>query len=109
VISEEVSNICEGSVSHAGDGETSALMACKPELVQMDKAVIDATFVEKAQKLTDGKLGNMQKIYVPFDTWTKAGSIGDPTKASLEKGQKILEVVVENIVRFLKRLDEVIP
>jgi len=106
---EEIPKICGSPVSHADQGETSMLMACRPGLAQMDKAVKDETFTEKVQKLTDGKPKNMQKVYVPFDTWTKTGLIGDATKASVEKGQKMLEVVVENIVKFLKGLDEVVP
>lgn len=106
---EEISRICEASVIHADEGETSVLIACRPELVRMNKAVRDQTFTEMRKKLTDGKPDNMPKVYVPFSTWTKTGVVGDATKASREKGQEILEAVVENIVRFLKHLDETLP
>jgi creatinine amidohydrolase/Fe(II)-dependent formamide hydrolase-like protein len=56
--------------------------------------------------LTGGKPKNMPQVYVPFQKWSKTGLIGDATKASKRKGEKILKAVVDNIVSFLQKIDK---
>jgi len=106
IASQEISEIV-GKIAHADEGETSVMLAVKPELVKMEKAVKDSKAREVYEKLTSGKPRNMPKIYVHFKTWTKTGVIGDATKATKEKGDRIVDAVVKNIVNFLKNLDKV--
>ena len=106
IASEEISKICERNVVHADEGETSMMLACRPELVDMTKAVKDETSDELVKALTNGKPSNMPQVYVPFKKWSKTGLIGDATKASKIKGEKILKAVVENIVNFLQQMDK---
>lgn len=103
---EEISKICEKEVMHADEGETSMMLACRPDLVDMSKAVKDKVSDELVHMLTDGKPKNMPQVYMPFHGRSKTGIVGDATKASKEKGEKILKAVVENIVNFLGRLDK---
>jgi creatinine amidohydrolase/Fe(II)-dependent formamide hydrolase-like protein len=105
IASEEITRICESGVVHADEGETSMMLACRPDLVDMNKAVKDSLQEKLTQELTGKKPGNMPQIYAPFPTWSKTGVIGDATKASKEKGEKILKAVVNNIVDFLSRMD----
>jgi len=106
IAAEEIPKICEKEVVHADEGETSVMMACRPELVDMTKAAKDYTHDKLIQQLTGGKPKNMPQVFVPFSKWSKTGLIGDATKASRVKGEKILNAVVNNIVNFLQQLDK---
>ena len=87
---------------HAGDAETSILLALLPEQVKMDKAVAEyPPEIPNTTLLTpEGRL--------PF-AWTtkdvsKSGVIGDATTATLEKGQQILESVSDGWVQVIKEI-----
>jgi len=104
IATEEISKICKKEVEHADEGETSVMLACRPDLVDMNKAVKDNLHDELVQALTGGKPKNMPFVAAPFTSWSKTGVIGDATKASREKGEKILKAVVDNITNFLQQL-----
>lgn len=106
IVAEEISKICEKELAHADEGETSMMLACRPELVDMTKAAKDETWDKLVKALTGGKPKNMPQVYVPFSKWSKTGLIGDATKASKRKGEKILKAVVDNIVNFLQQVDK---
>lgn len=106
IVAEEMPKICETLVAHADEGETSMMLACRPELVDMKKATRDDTSDKLTDTLTGGKPKNLPQVFVPFTKWSKTGLIGDATKASKSKGEKIMKAVVNNIVNFLKQLDK---
>lgn len=106
IASEEISKICEKEVVHADEGETSMMLAYRPELVDMMKAVKDDMSDKLVHLWSGGKLKNMPAVYVPFQTWSKTGVVGDATKASREKGEEMLAAVVKNIIDFLDRIDK---
>jgi len=108
IASEEISKICEKEVVHADEGETSMMLACRPDLVNMGKALKDETYDELARKVTGGKPKNMPQVYLPFQAWTKTGLIGDATKATRNKGERILEAVVSNVIEFLSQVDQLL-
>ena len=73
---------------HAGDAETSLMLAILPEQVQMDKAVC-----EYPQGLPKDSLLSMEGA-LPF-AWvtrdlSRSGVLGDATVASREKGDRLL-------------------
>lgn len=87
---------------HAGDAETSIMLALLPEQVKMDKAVAEyPPEIPNTSLLTpEGKL--------PF-AWTtkdvsKSGVIGDATTATLEKGEQILASVSDGWVKVIKEI-----
>lgn len=51
------------------------------------------------------------KVSVPrnFDEITETGSLGDPTLATREKGEKLVEAVVEELSEFIEDLKKVKP
>ena len=106
IVAEEMPKICETAVVHADEGETSMMLACRPELVDMKKATKDDTSAKLTDALTGGKPKNLPQVFVPFTKWSKTGLIGDATKASKAKGDKIMKAVVDNIVSFLRKLDK---
>lgn len=73
-------NILETSELHAGEGETSHMLAIAPETVHMDKAVDFVPDVPRAY-LSYGSIFRAS----PSGVW------GEPSKATAEKGEKLLE------------------
>ncbi|KPK87331.1 MAG: hypothetical protein AMS27_02805 [Bacteroides sp. SM23_62_1] len=87
---------------HAGEIETSTSLASRPHLVDMDKAEdSNIDFNSPYMNLTSTR-------GVPWYTRTKkissSGVMGNPTKASREKGQKIWDIMVAHLVRFIEEL-----
>lgn len=83
-----------GGLGHAGEGETSIALALFPELVQM----------EHAKGVVPDLPPNVE-IKWNFAELTNTGATGDPTKATAEKGQKMVDVLVEAVVNFIKEMD----
>ena len=87
---------------HAGDGETSLLLSILPEQVQMDKAA-----AEYPQELPEDSLLSMEGK-LPF-AWTtrdlsKSGVLGDPTTATAEKGDRILQSLADGWTTVIQDL-----
>lgn len=85
---------------HAGDAETSLMLALMPEQVQMEAAV-----TEYPPDLPDDSVLSMEGA-LPF-AWvtrdlSKTGTIGDPTVATREKGDRLLASLVEGWVQVIQ-------
>lgn len=80
---------------HAGEGETSRLLACHPELVEMKRARVyysDAAdrAEDKNHPLMGGGLFNAKR------SWKEVaphGSVGNPTLAKAESGEKWWDLI----------------
>ncbi len=87
---------------HAGELETSTTMALRPHLVPMDKA---KKFVPK---FSSGYLDFTSRRYVEWFARTArisgSGVMGDPTKATREKGERVWKVMIGNLVEFVEAL-----
>jgi creatinine amidohydrolase len=70
---------------HAGDAETSLLLAILPETVRMDRAIAEYPPVP------EGILTLERNLPIPWVTRdiSRSGIIGDPTPATAEKGELI--------------------
>jgi len=79
----------------AGEGETSICLALFPELCEPSKAM---GVVPHLPPHVDVKW--------TFNELTNVGASGDPTKASLEKGKKMREILVSTVVGILTDLDK---
>jgi len=83
---------------HAGDAETSLMLSILPEQVKMQDAVAEYPLLPEDSLLSmEGKL--------PF-AWTTrdlscSGVLGDPTVATKEKGDRILESVSDGWVKAI--------
>nr|WP_281413295.1 creatininase family protein [Leptothoe spongobia] len=87
---------------HAGDAETSLMLAILPDQVHMDRAVTEYPPEQKQEGLLslEGAL--------PF-SWTtrdisQSGVVGDATAATAEKGQQILADVAAGWVTVLEEI-----
>lgn len=91
--------------AHAGEGETSRMLASTPELVEMGRA--RDYHSEDAEKLEskDHPLlgGGIFKGTRTMKQGTPIGCIGSPTLATAETGEKIYEVVTGWLVAVIKQ------
>ena len=85
---------------HAGDAETSIMLALLPEQVKMNQAV-----KEYPQGLPENSLLDMEGK-LPFAWLTKelsnSGVMGDATAATKDKGDRILQSVAQGWVQVIK-------
>jgi len=79
--------------SHAGTIETSRMMAIRSDLIK-DKGKRNFPDLPRFEVIPD------PERYFP------SGVMGDPTVASSEKGQKINEYVIKQIVKLVKELEQ---
>ena len=87
-------------VDHADEIETSHSLELCPDLVRMDLA--EPTRANRSRLPTLEKHGG--EFLRPWHLYTKNGGVGDPTKATREKGAKIVEAAVQRIADMLVEL-----
>jgi len=103
VMGREVTmKVLESPLSHACEWETSLYLYVDKERVQMDKA-IDETDTLPSEFMFRGlakpaPVGLMEW----WSTFSKSGVVGRPTLATAEKGEKIFEATVGDMVRLVK-------
>lgn len=90
----------QDNLQHACEGETSMMLAVEPDLV-------DASDLAG---LKDGggpflKAGNASYRWRPFTSMTGNGVAGDPTRATAEKGEALLECAADAIARLISDPD----
>jgi creatinine amidohydrolase len=85
---------------HAGEVETSLVLAIAPELVRMDRAMANSKTLSKSRaayrSLTNAP-GSFPKI-------TGNGVWGDPTKASASKGDNLIKEITANLTKTVDEL-----
>jgi creatinine amidohydrolase len=79
---------------HAGEWETSLLLACRPRLVHQDRAVAGFT--------GDPREAMASLFEAGVDSIAPNGVIGDPTHASAEHGERYWEAAVDLVVEALR-------
>ncbi len=87
---------------HAGEIETSTSLFVRPGLVQLEKARREVPrfsipYLNFSSKRSVGWYGRTDKI-------SRSGVLGDPKKASAEKGEKMWGLMVDNLVRLVEDL-----
>jgi creatinine amidohydrolase len=92
---------------HAGDAETSIMLALLPEQVKMERAVAEYPPVPKSGKLLSLE-GNLPVSWATKDI-SKSGVIGDATTATPEKGHRILESVADGWVQAINEIYAFVP
>jgi creatinine amidohydrolase/Fe(II)-dependent formamide hydrolase-like protein len=85
---------------HAGEVETSTALAVRPELVRMDKA---KKFVPKfSSRFLNFSRERSVEWFARTVKISQTGVMGDPTKASAEKGRLIWEVMIKRLTEFVE-------
>ena len=87
----------QSGVQHACEAETSMVMALRPELVD-ESQFAAARCVEAGQ--VAGQAHALHSA-MKFEERTPSGAIGDPTAASAEKGEKLLEAAATAVAGVL--------
>lgn len=87
---------------HAGEIETSTTLAVRPDVVNMDKAVNET--LEFGSRFLDFDNERGVQWYVHTHKISKSGVMGDATKANAEKGKKMWEHMIRNMVRFVESI-----
>lgn len=87
---------------HAGDIETSVLLALLPEQVEMTAAVREFPKAFPAESLLSLE-GNLPMSWTMSDL-SRSGVIGDATAATAEKGEAILKSVSAGWVKVLEEI-----
>jgi creatinine amidohydrolase len=95
-LSKDLKITPEESGVHAGEAETSEILAISEELVKNDRIVPGYI----------GKVGKKEVDLVfreGIEALTKNGVIGDPTNASVEHGKTYLEEMIEYLSDYFKK------
>ncbi len=89
---------------HAGEIETSTTLALRPHLVKMSQAR------QSVPRFSSRYLDFTSKRAVSWYAYTQrispSGVMGDPTKASAEKGRLIWQLMIDNLVKFVEELKQ---
>jgi creatinine amidohydrolase/Fe(II)-dependent formamide hydrolase-like protein len=99
----DLGHICETKNDvHAGEIETSTSLATRPHLVKMNKA---KKFVpEFSIEYLNFSAKRSVEWFAQTSRISPEGILGDPTKATVEKGEKIWEVMIKNLVELVESL-----
>ena len=81
---------------HGDESETSCMLVIRPDLVHMEKAVEEYTMPVKGA-VVDGVV----KVFLGSKMQTEHGINGNSTLATKEKGEYILNSMIDGIVSFL--------
>ncbi len=87
---------------HAGEVETSTSMAIRPDLVRMDRLQMEVP--EFTSRYLDFSSERGVAWYAHTHKISNSGVMGDPTKASVEKGEKMWSIIISHLVRFVDQL-----
>lgn len=87
---------------HAGEVETSTTLAVRPHLVKMDQAQSDIPEFSSTYLDFTSKRG--VSWHARTEKYSTTGVMGDPTKASREKGEKIWQIMIAHLVTLVEDL-----
>jgi len=82
-------------LGHGGEAETSAVLAVRPDLVN----------IESAPNEVIPKLPENIRIFWKFDELTSTGVTGSPQKANIRKGYEILQMIEDVLLSFIKEME----
>lgn len=111
-------NVLEDFMWHADEAETSMALSLYGDLVHMDLAIDGGgtPLVDPKWKMAPGEASHRWQFYGAEGTFALLekddldyGVIGNPTKATKEKGDKLVEAVVEGYSELIKELLETHP
>jgi creatinine amidohydrolase len=97
--------IFEHPDDHAGEMETSVMLAVAPELVKMVDAADGASRPTRFAAINKGWV----QISRPWSGLTASTGVGNPLAATKEKGEKYLKAIVGRLAPFLAELSKANP
>ena len=100
---EEVRKSPRQMIGHADELETSIMLAIRPDLVEMSKAVPEKPAFPPGVSLESKDLVRVTYAWRTKEV-TKSGIIGSPNLATPETGRTLLDYVVQTISTILNQL-----
>lgn len=101
---EEIRESAPGGMGHAGEMETSVMLALHPDLVRTDLLAPDGEAqrcrFDHKDMLEPGRVGQFRL----WNEWSRGGVIGDPTIANAEKGDLFIEAAADAIGELIEDL-----
>ncbi len=85
---------------HAGELETSVMLALAPHLVHLDQAADGASNPTRFEAVNEGWVS----ISRPWRLLTQSTGVGDPAQATKEKGERYLALIVPRLAKYLADL-----
>ncbi|MGP4080703.1 creatininase family protein [Pseudalkalibacillus sp. R45] len=83
-----------GTYFHACEIETSFMLYLAPEFVNMGQAICDIPVIPMSADVTP----------TPWEEFTQSAVLGDATLATKDKGEHVIEVAVENMVKLIQEI-----
>lgn len=105
VAAGKLKDLVEGeypSVGHACEFETSVMQLFHPDLVDMSQAQDDGPANARHPFRGDLLAGGAATLSLPFDKMTRRGVYGRPRLASPEKGRKIVQATIAELVNMIE-------
>jgi creatinine amidohydrolase/Fe(II)-dependent formamide hydrolase-like protein len=87
---------------HAGELETSTALAARPHLVRMDRS--RKSVPRFSSRYLNFSTSRSVEWYTQTERISRTGVLGDPTRATPEKGERLWQIMVDHLVRFVKDL-----
>jgi mycofactocin system creatininase family protein len=87
---------------HAGEIETSTGLATRPHLVKLERA--QPMVPEFSSRYLDFTARRSVEWYARTARISTSGVLGDPTQASAEKGRRLWEIMITNLVELVEEL-----
>ena len=95
---------------HAGDVETSVMLALKPHAVRMDKAQnFKSTSEQRAAKFPILGNGKSAKLAWQMQDYNAMGAAGNAAAANVEKGQAMLAAAGQSLAQLFMEIDQLPP
>ncbi|MGH9585479.1 MAG: creatininase family protein [Acidobacteriaceae bacterium] len=95
----------EGGMGHAGELETSIVLAINPSIVRTRMAGPDGSWPCSEFLARDMLRGGPASVSRSFSDISRNGAVGDPSTATAEKGERFLSVIVAKLTELVKELD----
>ena len=94
-----------GGMNHACEFETSIYLALRPDLVDMSKAVRELSHRPTKNYWTDLVGGDGPLVMMEhWSALSESGVMGDPTKATAAKGEKLMTAAAAGIVELIDEM-----
>ena len=91
-------------VTHASELETSMILSLRPELVKMDVARGAAIPFESDFYCPDASRSSRVSLSRVFERVSATGALGHPEHATVEKGQALFDVAVNEVVACVREI-----
>jgi len=95
-----------GGMGHAGELETAMILALRPDLVHMDRAVDEIDFISTDGYFMDWVEGGELVANPPWDDDTQTGAYGAGTLATAENGRLWLAAAIREKVAHVAEIHE---